>query len=99
MTIVAHVRASVTQKLPYGRDEALVFLNELMPAAPDVVVQVAHLASAGSWQDEGAQQAFGVFADAVAKRDQRTRLLYFDVTALGAPPPSEPAQRSAAMIR
>ena len=38
MAIVVHMRASVTQKLPYGRDEALIFLNELMPAAPDVVV-------------------------------------------------------------
>ena len=99
MTIVVHMRASVTQKLPYGRDEALIFLNELMPAAPDVVVQVAHLASAGSWQDEGAQQALGVFADAVARRDPRTRLLYFDVTALGAPPAPDTAQRWAAMIR
>ena len=99
MTIVVHVRASVTQKLPYGRDEALIFLNELMPAAPDVVVQIAHLAGAGSWQDEGAQQALEVFADAVAKRDPRTRLLYFDVTALGAPPAADTAQWGAAMIR
>jgi predicted TIM-barrel fold metal-dependent hydrolase len=99
MTIVAHVRASVTQKLPYGRDEALIFLNELMPAAPDVVVQIAHLAGAGSWQDEGAQQALDVFADAVAKRDPRTRLLYIDVTAPGVPPAADKAQWGAAMIR
>jgi predicted TIM-barrel fold metal-dependent hydrolase len=99
MTIVVHVRASVTQKLPYGRDEALIFLNELMPAAPDVVVQVAHLGGAGSWQDAGAQQALGVLAEAVARRDPRTRLLYFDVTALGAPPTPDDAQRWAAMIR
>jgi len=71
MAIVVHMRASVTQKLPYGRAEALIFLNELLPAAPDVVVQVAHLAGAGSWQDEGAQQAFEVLADAVARRDPR----------------------------
>src|SRR5262245_57570594 len=44
MAIVAHVRASVTAKLPWGRAEALIFLNDLLPAAPDVVVQVAHLA-------------------------------------------------------
>ena len=99
MTIVVHVRASVTQKLPYGRDEALIFLNELMPAAPDVVVQIAHFAGAGSWQDEGAQQALEVFADAVARRDPRTRLLYFDVTAVGAPPTADNAQWGAAMIR
>jgi uncharacterized protein len=89
----------VTQKLPYGRDEALIFLNELLPAAPDVVVQVAHLGGAGSWQDEAAQQALGGFAEAVARCDPRTRLLYFDVTALGAPPTPDDAQRWAAMVR
>jgi predicted TIM-barrel fold metal-dependent hydrolase len=99
MTMVVHARASVTQKLPYGRDEALIFLNELLPAAPDVVVQVAHLAGAGPWQDEGSQQAFAVFADAMAKRDARTRLLYFDVTTLGAAATADTAQRWAAMIR
>ena len=36
MPIVVHMRASITQKLPYGRDEARIFLNELLPAAPDV---------------------------------------------------------------
>jgi uncharacterized protein len=99
MTIVVHVRASVTQKLPYGREEALIFLNELMPASPDVVVQIAHLAGAGSWQDEGAQQALEVFADAVAKQDPRTRRLYVDVTALGAPPAADKAPWWAAIIR
>jgi predicted TIM-barrel fold metal-dependent hydrolase len=99
MTIVVHARASVTQNLPYGRDEALIFLNELMPAAPDVVVQVAHLAGAGRSEDEGALQALGVFADAVTRRDPRTRLLYFDVTALGAPPTPDNLQRWAAEIR
>ena len=99
MAIVVHARASVTENLPYGRDEALIFLNEFLPAAPDTVVQVAHLAGAGSWEDQGVQSAFEVFADAVAKGDPRTRLLYFDVTALGAPSAPETAHRWAALIR
>jgi predicted TIM-barrel fold metal-dependent hydrolase len=99
MAIVAHVRASVTAKLPWGREEALIFLNQLLPAAPDVVVQVAHLASAGSPQDEGAQQALEVFVDAVAHDDPRTRNLYFDVSMLGEPPAPESAQRWALAMR
>ena len=99
MAIVAHVRASVTARLPWGRDEALIFLNELLPSAPDVVVQVAHLASAGSPQDEGAQQALEVFVDAVARNDPRTRHLYFDATTLGEPPTPDNAQRWARAIR
>ena len=99
MAIVAHVRASVTAKLPWGRDEASIFLNELLPAAPDVVVQIAHLASAGSPQDEGAQQSLEVFVEAVARNDPRARHLYFDATTLGEPPTPEHAQRWAAAIR
>jgi predicted TIM-barrel fold metal-dependent hydrolase len=98
MTIVAHVRASVTAKLPWGREEAVIFLNALLPAAPDVVVQIAHLASAGSPQDEGAQQALEVFVDAVVRNDPRTRHLYFDAT-LGEPPTPDKAQRWATAIR
>jgi predicted TIM-barrel fold metal-dependent hydrolase len=99
MAIVAHVRASVTAKLPWGREEALIFLNQILPAAPDVVVQVAHLASAGSPQDEGAQQALEVFVDAVTRNDPRTRHLYFDATTLGEPPAPANAQRWATAIR
>src|SRR5688572_23061412 len=43
MAIVVHMRASISRKLAYGRDEARVFLEELLPAAPDVPVQLAHL--------------------------------------------------------
>jgi predicted TIM-barrel fold metal-dependent hydrolase len=99
MAIVAHVRASVTAKLPWGREEAVIFLNELVSAAPDVVVQIAHLASAGSAQDEGAQHALEVFVDAVARNDPRTRYLYFDATTLGEPPTPDNAQRWATTIR
>ena len=46
-----------------------------------------------------AAEALEVLADAVAKRDPRTRLLYVDVTALGAPPAADAAQSGAAMTR
>jgi hypothetical protein len=97
-TIATHVRASVTARFPWGRDEALIFLNELLPAAPDVVVQVAHLASAGSAEDEGAEQALDLFVDAGARNDPRTRNLYFDATTLGEPPTPASAQRWARAI-
>ena len=99
MAIVVHMHASVTQKLPYGRDEALIFLRDILPAAPDVVVQVAHLAGSGPAQDEGAQQALEVLADAVAKHDPATRLLYFDVTALNTGIRPEDASRWVTSIR
>jgi uncharacterized protein len=84
MAIVVHMRASFSLKLTYGRDEALVFLNELLPAAPDVVIQIAHLAGGGAPGDQPARLALDVFAEARAKDDPRTRQLYFDASGMNA---------------
>jgi predicted TIM-barrel fold metal-dependent hydrolase len=71
LAIVVH-----THTRPYGREQAEVFLKELLPAAPDVPVQIAHF-----WGgNEFVPAALGVFADAVAARDPRTKNLYFDLT-------------------
>jgi predicted TIM-barrel fold metal-dependent hydrolase len=71
LAIVVH-----THVRPYGREQAEVFLKELLPAAPDVVVQIAHL-----WGgNEFVPAALDVFADAVAAKDPRTKNLYFDLT-------------------
>ncbi|MGH9944116.1 MAG: amidohydrolase family protein, partial [Pyrinomonadaceae bacterium] len=71
LAIVVH-----TNVRPYGREQAEVFLKELLPAAPDVTVQIAHF-----WGgNEFVPAALGVFADAVAARDPRTKNLYFDLT-------------------
>ena len=78
MPIVVHMRAAFNAKLPYGRDEALIFLNELVPAAPDVVIQIAHLAAAGAPSDPAADQAIEVFIEAIANGDARATRLYFD---------------------
>jgi predicted TIM-barrel fold metal-dependent hydrolase len=76
--IVVHMRANTSQ--PMGREEALIFLDEFLPAAPDVVVQIAHLAGAGGVEPNIIDGALGVFVDAIAKGDPRTRNLWFDVT-------------------
>ena len=86
MAIVVHMRASFSQKLSYGRDEALTFLSQLVPAAPDVVIQVAHLAGGGGPADQPAHQALEVFADAVGRGDPRTERLWFDITGIGTIP-------------
>lgn len=80
MPIVVHTRASITAKLPYGREEALVFLNQILPAAPDVVVQVAHLSGAGGPEYPQIDPVLDVFADAIARKDLRVARLWFDVT-------------------
>lgn len=60
----------------YGRRDAEIFLNEILPQSPDVVVQIMHMAGGGpGWTDE----ALEVFANAVEANDPRARNLYFDV--------------------
>jgi predicted TIM-barrel fold metal-dependent hydrolase len=80
MAIVVHMRASISRKIPYGDDEARIFLNEFVAAAPDVPIQIAHLAGAGGYAaDPPVDRALSVFVEAIQKGDSRTRHLYFDV--------------------
>lgn len=79
MAIIVHLRASISKKRPYGPEQARAFL-ELLSSAPDVPVQIAHLASAGpGYDDPPAHSVIEVLADAIAKKDSRTRKLWFDV--------------------
>lgn len=83
MAIAVHVRTSIGQKVPYGRDAALVFLNDILPAAPDVPVQIAHLSGTGSYFDDPpVAESLQVFIDAVQKGDPRVKNVWFDVTAM-----------------
>lgn len=86
MAIVLHMRASISRNRPYGAAQARVFLDELMPLVPDVVVQVAHMAGTGpGYADPRADSAMAVLADAVARHDPRTRRLWFDITTTADP--------------
>jgi uncharacterized protein len=79
MAIIVHLRASISKKRPYGPEQARAFLG-LLSFAPDIPVQVAHLASAGpGYDDPPAHSVIEVLADTVAKKDPRTRKLWFDV--------------------
>ena len=82
MAIVVHMRASVTEKLPYGREEAAIFLNEVVSAAPDVPIQIAHLAGAGGYDDPTTDAALSVFVDAIRRGDPRAKHIWFDVTSV-----------------
>jgi predicted TIM-barrel fold metal-dependent hydrolase len=86
MAIAVHMRASISLKRPYGAAQARIFLEQLMPLATEIPVQVAHLAGTGpGYDDPPADAAMAVFADAVERRDPRTRQLWFDVASVAAP--------------
>jgi predicted TIM-barrel fold metal-dependent hydrolase len=75
-----HARANFGKKRPYGAAQARIFLEQLLPLAPDVTVQIAHLAGTGpGFEDPPSQEALAVFADAFARGDPRTKNLWIDV--------------------
>jgi uncharacterized protein len=72
LPIVVHARTGDS----YGAAQARVLVEQLLTAAPDVPVQIAHL-----WGGAGfSADALAVYAEAVAARNPATRHLYFDVT-------------------
>jgi predicted TIM-barrel fold metal-dependent hydrolase len=83
MAIAIHLRASISRKRPYGAEQAKLFLEQLMPLAPDITVQIAHLAGAGpGYEDPAAQEAMRVFAEARERQDKHARGLWFDVASI-----------------
>jgi predicted TIM-barrel fold metal-dependent hydrolase len=79
MAIVIHMRTSIDLRRKYGADAARVFLNELLPAAPNVPVQIAHLAGSGGY-NATTDSALSVFTDAIARQDPRMKNVWFDAT-------------------
>ena len=77
LALIVHVRG----ERRYGREHAEIFLNQLLPAAPDVPIQVAHLWG-GDGFSEGALSALVAYADAVSAPQRATKNLHFDVTQL-----------------
>jgi predicted TIM-barrel fold metal-dependent hydrolase len=71
MAIVIHMGSAQA----YGAAEVRIFLDEIMPAAPNIPVQIAHLSS-------GLQhpEALSAFADARAAGERAAANLYFDMS-------------------
>ena len=84
MPIVVHMHTSVDNHRKYGADEARTFLNELLPAAPDVQVQIAHLAGSGGF-DAATDSALSVFLRAISRHDPRMKNVWFDATVVVRP--------------
>jgi uncharacterized protein len=82
MTIVAHMHANINNSRPYGAEQARVFLEQLIPLAKDVHVQIAHLAGAGGADNPRADSAIAVFAAAVERGDPRMKNVWFDISAV-----------------
>ena len=97
MALVIHARASISKKRAYGAAQARAFI-ELLAAAPNLLVQVAHLAGSGpGFDDPPAREVLAVLAEAIEKRDPRVRNLWFDVASIAHP--ENPAEASELLAR
>lgn len=73
--IVIHMRSD---RPDYGAEDARIFLRDVLPAAGDTTVQVAHAAGWGGL-DANTLGALGAFADAIDARPSLRKHLYFDL--------------------
>lgn len=101
MAIVMDMRASRALGRPYGAAQARVLLEQVLPYAPDVPVQVSHLAGNGpGFGDTPAREALAVLAEAAARQDPRMRQVWFDVAAVvQADLPADEARRLVRRLR
>ncbi len=93
LPIVVHTRDGDD----FGREETTILLEQVLPAAPEVVVQIAHLWGGGAYSGE----ALATFAEAFDERRPVTRNLLFDLTdaTFGAAQSEERAAEIAAHMR
>lgn len=80
MAVIIHLRASVSQRRPHGAAQAKAFLEQVLPSAPDVPIQIAHLAGAGGYDDPSTDETLAAFIDAFRANDPRMKNVYFDVS-------------------
>jgi predicted TIM-barrel fold metal-dependent hydrolase len=95
--VLAHTRAR--GGMNYGAEDAQLFLDKLVAAAPSIDIVVAHLAYTGPGYpaNDGAMAAFAAAAE---RKDPRMRNVYFDVaTNVHAGTAPETAARIARRIR
>jgi predicted TIM-barrel fold metal-dependent hydrolase len=85
MAITVHMHANIDHHRPYGAKEARIFLEQLLPEAPDVTVQIAHLAGGGGYDDPATDEALSVFIRAIERKDQRMKNVYFDACGITIP--------------
>lgn len=78
--IVVHLR---TSNKNYGKKDAQIFIDEILSEAPEVPVQIAHLAGWGGY-DKPTDEALGVFAERIANNNLGSNI-YFDISAVVRP--------------
>jgi predicted TIM-barrel fold metal-dependent hydrolase len=77
--VLVHMRARGGTN--YGAEDAHIFLDKVVPAAPDIEIVVAHLGASSPGYPPQNDEVMAVFAAAAEREDPRMANLYFDVSA------------------
>ncbi|HEX4487345.1 MAG TPA: amidohydrolase family protein [Terriglobales bacterium] len=75
-----------------GRRDALIFMEQVLPLAKDIPVQIAHLSGWGGY-DRSADAALSAFADQCVSQPAACDRLYFDISAVIVPPSAATAPK------
>lgn len=78
--VLVHMRARGGAN--YGAEDAQIFLDKIVPIAPEIEIVIAHFGGAGPGYPAQADEVMSVFATAADRHDPRLRNLYFDVATI-----------------
>ena len=78
--ILVHMRARGASI--YGAEDAHLFLDKVVPAAPSIEIVVAHFGGSGPGYSAQTDEVMAVFGAAAEGKDPRMRNLYFDVATI-----------------
>ena len=75
--VLVHMRARGGSN--YGAEDAQIFLDKVVPRAPDIEIVVAHFGASGPGYPPQNDEVMAAFAVAAERKDPRMGNLYFDV--------------------
>lgn len=75
--VLVHMRARGGTN--YGAEDAQIFLDKVVPMAPDIEIVVAHLGASSPGYPPQNDEVMAVFATAAERKNPRMANLYFDV--------------------
>ena len=75
--VLVHMRARGGSN--YGAEDAHIFLDKVVPTAPDIEIVVAHFGASGPGYSPQHDEVMAVFGAAAERRDPRMANLYYDV--------------------
>src|SRR5207253_11409504 len=66
----------------FGRPDAQIFLEKIIPVARDIEIVIAHLGTSGPGYGPQNDEILSVFGAAAERHDSRMRNVYFDVATI-----------------